>query len=390
MDGGIIESILIGAAVGGGTSALTGGDPLKGALMGGVTGGMFGGAGGAAEAAGTAGGTGITATNPLTAAGVTSGAEAGTTASSLVNAAQAAGAPIQGFAGTPAGAAIPSAPIPTGGISDLLQQPIGTATGGIGFKAPADFANPLATSGGSAMPQLPPSLAGMSQDTLWNTIGAGKAAGAEAAAAPKSVFGDVKDWWKGLTPKERLLYGAGGSLALNMLMQQANYEPPEKEKYKGPLSKFQYDPSYYTPTTVVPSVYRYADGGIASLGGGNIAVGGDPRRNPSPLVENSTPVSVMASGGIASLGSYSDGGRLLKGPGDGMSDHIPATIGRRQPARLAEGEFVVPADVVSHLGNGSTDAGAKQLYAMMNKVRRARTGNVRQGREINARKYLPA
>ncbi|NCZ83356.1 MAG: hypothetical protein EBX64_09475 [Betaproteobacteria bacterium] len=98
----------------------------------------------------------------------------------------------------------------------------------------------------------------------------------------------------------------------------------------------------------------------------------------------------MASGGIASLGSYSDGGQLLKGPGDGMSDHIPATIGRRQPARLAEGEFVVPADVVSHLGNGSTDAGAKQLYAMMNKVRRARTGNVRQGREINARKYLPA
>jgi hypothetical protein len=81
---------------------------------------------------------------------------------------------------------------------------------------------------------------------------------------------------------------------------------------------------------------------------------------------------------------------MLKGPGDGMSDSIPASIGRKQPARLADGEFVVPADVVSHLGNGSTDAGAKQLYSMMNKVRQARTGNSKQGREIQPRKYLPA
>ena len=98
----------------------------------------------------------------------------------------------------------------------------------------------------------------------------------------------------------------------------------------------------------------------------------------------------MASGGISSLGSYSDGGRMLKGPGDGMSDSIPASIGNKRPARLADGEFVVPADVVSHLGNGSTDAGAKQLYAMMDKVRTARTGRKAQGREINPRKYMPA
>lgn len=88
------------------------------------------------------------------------------------------------------------------------------------------------------------------------------------------------------------------------------------------------------------------------------------------------------------LGGYSDGGRLLKGPGDGMSDNIPASIGNRQPARLADGEFVVPADVVSHLGNGSTDAGAKKLYAMMDKVRQARTGNKQQGKQIKAEKYL--
>jgi len=100
-----------------------------------------------------------------------------------------------------------------------------------------------------------------------------------------------------------------------------------------------------------------------------------------------------AQGGImhSSLGGYAAGGnpRLLKGPGDGMSDNIPATINGRQPARLADGEFVIPADVVSHLGNGSTEAGAKQLHAMMNKVRKARTGNPKQGKNIRPQKYMP-
>ena len=73
-----------------------------------------------------------------------------------------------------------------------------------------------------------------------------------------------------------------------------------------------------------------------------------------------------------------------------MSDNIPAQIGSKQPARLADGEFVVPADVVSGIGNGSTDAGAKQLYAMMDRVRKARTGTKQQGREINPTKYMPA
>jgi hypothetical protein len=97
----------------------------------------------------------------------------------------------------------------------------------------------------------------------------------------------------------------------------------------------------------------------------------------------------MASGGVASLGGYSDGGRMLKGPGDGMSDSIPGVIGGKQPARLADGEFVVPADVVSHLGNGSTDAGAKKLYSMMDKVRQARTGKKKQAPQVNVDKYLP-
>jgi hypothetical protein len=98
---------------------------------------------------------------------------------------------------------------------------------------------------------------------------------------------------------------------------------------------------------------------------------------------------LMSLAGGGALGGYSDGGRLLRGPGDGMSDHIPASISNKQPARLADGEFVIPADVVSHLGNGSTDAGAKVLYKMMDQVRRARTGNPKQGKQIKPQKFIP-
>jgi hypothetical protein len=94
-----------------------------------------------------------------------------------------------------------------------------------------------------------------------------------------------------------------------------------------------------------------------------------------------------SSGALTS--SYAKGG-YLDGAGDGMSDSIPATIEGKQPARLADGEFVIPADVVSHLGNGSSKAGSKRLYAMLDKVRHARTGNKKQGKEIKAEKYLPA
>jgi hypothetical protein len=90
----------------------------------------------------------------------------------------------------------------------------------------------------------------------------------------------------------------------------------------------------------------------------------------------------------ASNYQFAQGG-YLDGAGDGMSDSIPATIEGKQPARLADGEFVIPADVVSHLGNGSTKAGSKRLYAMLDKVRHARTGNKKQGKEINPSKYLP-
>jgi hypothetical protein len=143
-------------------------------------------------------------------------------------------------------------------------------------------------------------------------------------------------------------------------------------------------------------IYRDTDDDTASLGAYEAALKRmEKQYGAANLKAQAMPKSgiarlgqmkAMASGG---LGSYSDGGRMLKGPGDGMSDDIPAVIGNKQPARLADGEFVVPADVVSHLGNGSTDAGAKKLYSMMDKIRTARTGKKKQAPAVKGDKYLP-
>ena len=104
-------------------------------------------------------------------------------------------------------------------------------------------------------------------------------------------------------------------------------------------------------------------------------------------------IAQYAVGGVADLGGYSDGGRLLRGPGDGVSDSIPASIGDRQPARLADGEFVVPARIVSEIGNGSTEAGARKLYAMMDRVQNARrktVGKKQVAKNTKAERLLPA
>ena len=156
----------------------------------------------------------------------------------------------------------------------------------------------------------------------------------------------------------------------------------------------------YTYDPVNQKYTKMAEGGDITSGYQGYGQKDQVGRNPLDLIkalsaqqtpqQPATTVIRQAQGGLSGLGSYSDGGRMLKGPGDGMSDNIPAVIGHKQPARLADGEFVVPADVVSHLGNGSTDAGAKRLYSMMDKVRQARTGTKKQGKQIKADKYLPA
>jgi len=109
----------------------------------------------------------------------------------------------------------------------------------------------------------------------------------------------------------------------------------------------------------------------------------------TPPVEQAAGGGLMG-GGISDLGGYSDGGRLLRGPGDGVSDSIPASINNKQPARLADGEFVIPARIVSELGNGSTEAGARKLYAMMDRIQKSRRKAKNIAANTRADKHLPA
>lgn len=313
--GGVGEAMLLGAAMGGGSAALTGGDPLKGALLGGITGGVGGGLGGV---------------------GATAAETAGTTAATQ--------------AGTQAGL---SAATPAALTSSTVPGMVGPIDYSIASAAPS------AGTGFTAANAVNQGITGL------NPAAASSAVTPTASAAQPSLFQSPGAYIKA-NP-----FTAGSSALAGALGGRETPDLPGE--YEGPLKRFRFNPNTYRPSV-------YAEGGITALasGGYDRSVGEDPWVTQQ-----------MASGGISSLGSYSDGGRMLKGPGDGMSDSIPASISGKRPARLADGEFVVPADVVSHLGNGSTDAGAKQLYAMMDKVRSARTGRKAQGREINPRKYMP-
>ena len=333
--GGVGEAMLLGAAMGGGSAALTGGDPLKGALMGGLTGGI-GGAISPALSAMTGG------VNPATIAPI---AEAGAAASATPALTQIA--PGQTFAQASQAA---------------MNPPVNTLGSGTFMQPPTQF--PEAPSGGIS--------------NLLSKAAASPPAVTAAAPATPQTFGEgmqkflkdpiqsIKD--NPMTAASAAFRGATG----------ARKKLKEPDEYDGPLKRFKFNPDSYQPS------FFAAEGGIANLaaGGYDRMVGEDPMY-----------MSNMASGGISDLGSYSDyaqGGRMLKGPGDGMSDSIPASIANKRPARLATEEFVVPADVVSGIGNGSSDAGAKQLYAMMDRVRKARTGRKSQGREIDPRQYMAA
>lgn len=146
----------------------------------------------------------------------------------------------------------------------------------------------------------------------------------------------------------------------------------EKSRLRG-VAALQSNPYMFAQGGQVPQLENMAPGGLSSIQG--------MRDGYAPMT--------TSDGGIP---QYAKGGqpRFLSGGGDGMSDDIPATIEGKQEARLADGEFVIPADVVSHLGNGSSKAGAKRLYSMMDKVRTARTGRKEQGRQINPNKFMPA
>ena len=244
--------------------------------------------------------------------------------------------------------------------------------------------------------------------------GAGDIAARQSSSPFFNPLSSIYDVYKQQDPLTQGVMKYGG-MGLGALQAAKYLNKPQgvaaPEKYSGPLSKFTYSPGTYTPYTYKP----YAAGGPVEEMSRENALGANTGYPQADIQQGAyatpwqTPVSRnvvtgpsdanvdqmtgeerMAGGGIANLGGYSDGGRLLRGPGDGMSDNIPANISGKQPARLADGEFVVPADVVSGLGNGSTDAGAKQLYKMLDKVRAARTGTKKQGKQINPNKYTPA
>jgi hypothetical protein len=135
-------------------------------------------------------------------------------------------------------------------------------------------------------------------------------------------------------------------------------------------------------------------GGFGGFGGGGGGGGGKFEYNFDTMAAaGGGLMNPRTINGLSDLGGYSDGGRLLRGPGDGVSDSIPAVIGNKQPARLADGEFVIPARIVSELGNGSTEAGARKLYAMMERIQATRKHSVGKGnvaRNTRADKHLPA
>lgn len=149
------------------------------------------------------------------------------------------------------------------------------------------------------------------------------------------------------------------------------------------FTQTQYQPKSGTPTAPMSAE------GLAAINAANPAQ--QERRPGGPRVQQpvqqpvQNPVQNLAAGGIATLKE----GKYLNGASDGMADEVPARIDGKQEARLSDGEFVIPADVVSHLGNGNSDAGAKMLKSMMDRVRKARTGNEKQGKQIDPNKFLP-
>ena len=181
----------------------------------------------------------------------------------------------------------------------------------------------------------------------------------------------------------------------------------EENKYKDPrtglLNLAQASPGLRLATggTVGTNQSTISNGGIQDLYGTNDQTTGNPQLSKDGYgigrLENlaSQGSNAKAADTFYAMGgpiAFAKGGHqgYLDGAGDGMSDSIPATIEGQQPARLADGEFVIPADVVSHIGNGSSKAGSKQLYTMLDRIRKARTGHTKQGKEIKPHKYMPA
>lgn len=358
---GTSSAVGTGVAVGGATALGTG--SLKKGIMAGL--GAYGGAG---LGEGLAGSSGLAGTTPT---------------------------PTPGLEGVTGSGVIPK-PLPTD--PSLVGSPTSlasTAPGGAsGLTAPPNFAN-LGTG-------VPPNPTFPNADLYSSapTMGTG------ATVSPSTPMASVST--PGLTTGQAFKYG---SAALTPAMQPEPFEPPKSNAMIRPYD-FEYNPqtgaydrpagdtseaAYFSPTFTARDPYLAAAGGglMNSYAAGGLTAfkqGGRPKSRP---LMGEDYYKFMGRDdtmlGIAEK-NFAEGGtpRFLSGGGDGMSDDIPAVIGDKQPARLADGEFVIPADVVSHLGNGSSKAGAKRLYEMMADIRKERTGTKKQAPAIKPSKFMPA
>jgi hypothetical protein len=273
-----------------------------------------------------------------------------------------------------------------------LSPEVAQSVGQAGLDTAAEAAARQATAAGVnvtgvAVPSAE-TLAARGQETLANAMAANQPNVAAAAASPyQTMWTGAKEAFSNPSTLIDTLGKDAGKYAMTAAAPAAfaamqPKKPKEEPEDTSRGTEYDFDPGtvspfpasdgsseqrYFNPRYIPRTTSRFAMGGIAD----------------------------GLSSAQSHLGSYSAGGRgrLLRGPGDGVSDSIPATIGGKQPARLADGEFVIPARIVSELGNGSTEAGSKQLYAMMDRIQAARrktTGKTKVATNTKAHKLMPA
>ena len=373
-----IAPIVAGMATGAAVSGAQGDDMLMGSLMGG-----FGGYGGGNIA---------TSMGNLGASQAAGNVASNAVPQGVAEATVGGAGNLGMFSGTAADSTM-------AGVGDLSQ--FGSA-GQYGAKAATDI-NPFA--------------GGYTGEGIASTGGGFGGAGANSFADISSGFKELtgqgnmpigKAFDRYTTPIEK--GGSGGSgmqlastFGLPALQEFARIEPTstnsaaeEEARRKAEENKYR-DPrtGLLNLTQSSPNLQFLATGGTVQSGGIRDLYG-TPDNQPTMssglggfgLGRLNDLAGEQAMNQAKTLG-YAHGG-YLSGGGDGMSDSIPATIEGKQEARLADGEFVIPADVVSHIGNGSSKAGSQRLYAMLDKVRKARTGTKKQGKQINPNKYMPA
>lgn len=402
--GGALAATGIGAPmaallVGGGTSLMTG--SLKKGLMAGL--GAYGGAG-IGSALAQSGVQAATAASPEIAA-----AQQAAMPETLANAQSYQASMQPGFVGPQMSPEMyatqqsyAQAPVAAAREAAIASQP--SALGG-------SFTQNIKNMGGGAQSMMQPGGISKFYENLGNVEGTfGPKTTLAAAAAPIAM--------EALTPKPTTPMQTDKDMGQRYTYNAGTVTPTPVADASGREQTY-FRPSY-TPVSAdaARGIYGYAGGGPVEMMSNANAVGantGYPMADINKPVYASpfqTPVSknvvhgtsdtgvnpmtgemAFADGGISHLGDYSDGGRLLRGPGDGVSDSIPAVIGKKQPARLADGEFVVPARIVSELGNGSTEAGARKLYAMMDRIQKARGATVGKGKvakNSRSERFLPA